>query len=68
MSDHPEFWNEEMETLSPERYREIQEKALLKELGKKCRVYGDGCIKRGKIEEGEYYLSLVKNLLNHEPH
>ncbi|MGD9162138.1 MAG: glycosyltransferase family A protein [Desulfobacteraceae bacterium] len=45
-----------------------QEKALLKELGKKCRVYGDGCIKRGKIEEGEYYLSLVKNLLNHEPH
>jgi glycosyltransferase involved in cell wall biosynthesis len=47
---------------------DVQEKALLKELEKKCRVYGEGCIKRGKIEEGEYYLNLVKTLINHEPH
>lgn len=47
---------------------ELQEKALLKEIDKKCRVYGEGCIKRGKNEEGEYYLNLVKNLINHETH
>ena len=41
----------------------VQEKALLEELNNKCRVYGEGCIKRGKIEEGEHYLNLVKGLL-----
>jgi glycosyltransferase involved in cell wall biosynthesis len=46
----------------------VQKQALLKELRKKCRVYGEGCIKRGKTEEGEYYLNLVKDLVNHEPH
>jgi hypothetical protein len=46
----------------------VQKKAVIKELGKKCSVYGEGCIKRGKTEEGEYYLNLVKDLLNHEPH
>ncbi len=40
-----------------------QAKALLTELEYKCEVYGNGCIKRGKIEEGEYYLGLVKTLL-----
>lgn len=44
-----------------------QERAVFKELDKKCRIYGEGCIKRGKIEEGEYYLSLVKKISNHEP-
>lgn len=47
---------------------EVQKNALLKELKKKCRVYGEGCIKRGKTEEGEYYMNLVKNLINNEPH
>jgi glycosyltransferase involved in cell wall biosynthesis len=42
---------------------EAQTKALLKELEYKCEVYGNGCIKRGKIEEGEYYLGLTKTLL-----
>lgn len=32
MSDYPEFWNEEMETLSQERLREVNEKALLRQL------------------------------------
>ena len=44
---------------------DVQKQALLKELRKKCRVYGEGCIKRGKTEEGEYYLTLVKDLVNH---
>jgi glycosyltransferase involved in cell wall biosynthesis len=44
-----------------------QERAVFKELDKKCRIYGEGCIKRGKVEEGEYYLSLVKKISNHEP-
>jgi len=32
MDKNREYWNEEMETLSPERFHEIQEKALLKQL------------------------------------
>ena len=32
MEKYPEFWNEEMETLSPEKFHEVQEKALLKQL------------------------------------
>jgi len=32
----------------------------LNELLKKCRIYGNGCLKRGKSEEGEYYLQLLK--------
>ena len=30
----------------------------LKELTRKCRIYGEGCLKRGKKEEGEWYLAL----------
>jgi glycosyltransferase involved in cell wall biosynthesis len=37
---------------------ESQYEAALLELNKKCRVYGNGCIKRGKKEDGEAYLSL----------
>jgi glycosyltransferase involved in cell wall biosynthesis len=32
--------------------------AALKELALKCTIYGNGCIKRGKEEEGKYYLQL----------
>lgn len=32
MGKYPEYWNEEMETLSPEKFHEVQEKALLKQL------------------------------------
>jgi glycosyltransferase involved in cell wall biosynthesis len=28
------------------------------ELTVKCRIYGQGCLKRGKVEEGAYYLAL----------
>jgi len=32
--------------------------AALRELSLKCRIYGEGCLKRGRREEGEYYLKL----------
>ncbi|MFC1666594.1 glycosyltransferase family 2 protein [Candidatus Omnitrophota bacterium] len=41
-----------------------QEKASIHELRKKCRIYGTGCIKHGREEEGKYYLSLPDNLKN----
>jgi len=37
-----------------------QEDAARKVFYEKCRIYGQGCIKRGKTEEGEYYLSLSR--------
>ena len=45
--------------------RQLSEKQLeatLHELSKKCRIHGNGCLKRGRIEEGEYYLQLPENL------
>jgi glycosyltransferase involved in cell wall biosynthesis len=38
--------------------KEHQKEALLNELKIKCRIYGEGCLKRGKTEEGEYFLQL----------
>jgi hypothetical protein len=37
-----------------------QYQLALKELKRKCRIYGEGCLKRGKKEEGEWYLALPK--------
>jgi GT2 family glycosyltransferase len=37
---------------------EKQLEATLEELSLKCRIYGNGCLKRGKTEEGTYYLGL----------
>jgi len=39
--------------------REQRKQALL-ELKKKCQIYGNGCLKRGKKEEGKVYLALPK--------
>lgn len=41
--------------------REHQE-AALKELENKCRIYGRGCLKRGKELEGTYYLELPEKV------
>ena len=41
---------------------DIQVKAVLKELEIKCQIYGKGCIKRGKNEEGKYFLSLPEDI------
>ena len=40
------------------KLNEKQLKATMEELSLKCRIYGKGCLKRGKKEEGEYYLKL----------
>lgn len=37
-----------------------QRQSALRELEKKCRVYGTGCLKHGKTQEGEFYLNLPK--------
>ncbi len=39
-----------------------QTMATLAELSLKCRIYGSGCLKREKVEEGHYYLQLPKRL------
>jgi glycosyltransferase involved in cell wall biosynthesis len=35
-----------------------QWKAALHELREKCKIYGEGCLKRGKEDEGEFYLQI----------
>jgi len=44
------------------RLTEGQAEAALKELTRKCRIYGMGCLKRGKKEEGEYYFQLPERI------
>ncbi|MCP3941976.1 MAG: glycosyltransferase [Desulfobacteraceae bacterium] len=39
-----------------------QEKTAAKVLEKKCRIYGNGCLKRQRDEEGQYYLGLYQSL------
>jgi glycosyltransferase involved in cell wall biosynthesis len=39
-----------------------QRRSALEELSVKCRIYGNGCIKRGRMEEGYFYLSLPHKL------
>ena len=41
---------------------ERQTEAALKVLHFKCRVYGNGCLRRGRKEEGDYYLNLPELL------
>ena len=42
-------------SLEAEQYDQV-----VAELERKCRIYGKGCIKHGRPEEGEYYLALPK--------
>ncbi len=39
-----------------------QEKAASKVLEKKCLIYGNGCLKRGRKQEGAHYFGLYKSL------
>jgi glycosyltransferase involved in cell wall biosynthesis len=41
---------------------ERQLEATLKELSIKCRIYGNGCLKRGKSQEGLFYLDLPERV------
>ena len=36
----------------------LQKAALLKQLSRKCHIYGTGCLKRGRKREASYYLEL----------
>ena len=38
-----------------------QRTAAARVLKKKCRVYGKGCLKRGRATEGEYYLGACRD-------
>ncbi len=44
----------------PKDYRD----AVMKELRRKCRIYGNGCLKRGRTSEGKTYLGLAERILN----
>ncbi len=44
--------------LSSKSLSTLQARMALDELIKKCRIYGNGCIKHGRPEEGEMFLSL----------
>ena len=44
-----------------------QSKLALAELHRKCTIYGNGCIKHGRPEEGEKYLSLPQKYIPPSP-
>jgi glycosyltransferase involved in cell wall biosynthesis len=48
--------------LSNNMLSEDQVRAVHTELDIKCRIYGEGCIKRGRAEEGNFYLQLPENI------
>lgn len=43
-------------TLNP-----VQRDATLKELARKCSIYGHGCIKHGRFDAGQHYLELARH-------
>jgi glycosyltransferase involved in cell wall biosynthesis len=43
---------------------EGQFQSAFEELSIKCRIYGNGCLKRGKVKEGKFYLNLPETLKN----
>ena len=45
------------------KLREGQKRAALEELARKCRIYGNGCLKRGKRQEGSHYLGLPDRIM-----
>ena len=45
---------------------ENQKKAVFKELTVKCKIYGEGLYKKGKKEEGNYYLQLLEKISNND--
>lgn len=45
---------------------DAQERKALEELRCKCRIYGEGCLKRGRRGEGSFYLSLPRRVASGE--
>jgi len=42
----------------------VQRNAAIRALADKCRIYGQGCLKRGRREEAPYYLDLPRRYLS----
>jgi len=59
MEKHAEYWNKEMETLSPERFHDIQEEALLEQLEY---VWKYSVFYQHKFREAEVELGDVRRL------
>ncbi|MDP6178470.1 MAG: hypothetical protein QGG48_01105 [Desulfatiglandales bacterium] len=59
MDEKSEYWNEEMETLSPERFHDVQEKALLKQLKY---VFENSVFYQKKSSEAGIELNDIKGL------
>ncbi len=51
-----------MKILVSGRLTEEQAGIARRELERKCRIYGTGCIKHGRVEEGQYYLNLPETI------
>lgn len=43
---------------------EVQREMALKVLQRKCEVYGSGCIKHGRVDEGRHYLEIPEKYKN----
>ncbi|MFO7762044.1 MAG: glycosyltransferase family 2 protein [Thermodesulfobacteriota bacterium] len=52
--------NSILKVLTTERLTEEQRRLAGMELARKCRIYGRGCLKHGRCEEGEFYLELCR--------
>ena len=48
--------------LKSRELNEVQITAVIKEIAFKCDIYGRGCLKRGKTDEGNHYLQLPQIL------
>jgi phenylacetate-CoA ligase len=59
MDKYPKYWNEEMETLSPERFHDVQEKAFLKQLKY---VWENSAFYQKKFREARTGLGDIKKL------
>ncbi|MFP4037894.1 MAG: phenylacetate--CoA ligase family protein [Desulfobacteraceae bacterium] len=59
MAEYSEYWNEEMETLSPERFHDVQEKALLRQLKY---VWENSAFYQKKFSEAGLELGDIKRL------
>jgi glycosyltransferase involved in cell wall biosynthesis len=51
-----------MKILASGRLTEDRIGIARRELARKCRIYGTGCIKHGRAEEGKYYLNLPETV------
>ncbi len=48
--------------LSSGQLDSTQTKLANEELVRKCRIYGNGCLKHGRTDEGQYYLDLARRI------